>query len=242
MPVVWQAVIVGVLAGLVGLAEILTRYRSDPGYALRRSPSAWLYVFVNSVAGVAALLVVRAFGWTFGQTEHVDLWRILVAGFGAVSLFRSSLFMTKVGGTSVGVGPSLVLGAILDTFDREVDRGSAKEMSKVMSEDEVAGLDPDRVMTALPILCLALMQNFPPSDQAMLGTELIKTRHDRELKSDAKMRATIFQLAKYLGPELVRSVLLNARKVFEDGAKSPLTRSDVLRRAKELAKQDPDPP
>jgi hypothetical protein len=214
LPVGWQALIVGVLAGSVGLAEIVSRYRSNPGYTLRHSSAAWLYVLLNAGAGVVALFVIRAFGWTFGQTSHVDLWRILVASFGAIAFFRSSLFVTKIGDANVGVGPSLVLSALLDAFDREVDRTSAAEIAQVTKADTLAGLDPNTVMWALPVLCLALMQNFPPGDQALLGTELIKTRSDDTLSPQAKMQAVVIQLAKYLGAELVKDVLVNGRAIF----------------------------
>jgi protein-S-isoprenylcysteine O-methyltransferase Ste14 len=84
----WQALIVASFAGLVGLAELVSRYRSDPKYLLRHSTAAWLYVLLNVGAGVGALFIIRAFGWTFGDSAHVDLWRILVAGFGAIAFFR----------------------------------------------------------------------------------------------------------------------------------------------------------
>jgi len=224
MAVGWQALIVGLLAGSVGLTELVTRYRSDPTYALRHSLAAWLYIGLNAGAGVAALFLIRAFGWTFGQSEHVELWQVLVASFGAIALFRSSLFVTKIGGTDVGVGPSIVLGALLDAFDREVDRKSAAEISKVVQTDKLVGLNPESVMSALPVLCLALMQNFAPSDQALLGTELIKTRNDESLTAATRMRAVIVHLAKYLGAPLVESVLVNAREIFEappPAAKTP---------------------
>jgi len=223
-----------VLAGSVGIAEIVTRYRSDPGYALKHSLAAWLYVGFNALAGAGALILIHAFGWKFGQSQHTTLWRILVAGFGSVALFRSSLFMTKVGGSNVGVGPSLVLGELLDAFDREVDRRSAKKMSDVMRADKLDDLDPELVMAALPVLCLALMQNFSPSDQALLGTELVKTRHDKELTPEAKMRATTVQLAKYLGSDLVECVLKNAREVF---LKPSGVSATVIKEAKKLTDQ-----
>jgi hypothetical protein len=235
-----QAGIVGVLAGLVGLTEILTRYRSDPWYALRGSLAAWFYVAINVAAGVAALFLVRAFGWDFGQTKNVDLWRILVAGFGALALFRSSLFVTKVGGTDVNVGPSVVLGALLDTFDRSVDRRSAAKMSEVTKEDLIDGLNPDRVMTALPVLCMAMMQNFSISDQASLGAELVKTQQDGDLIPAAKMRATVVHLSKYLGPDLVRCVLGNARPIFQEvsAAAATLTAHDDIDAVMRQAKQE----
>lgn len=221
MAVGWQALIVGALAGAVGLAEIVSRYRSDPKYALTHSVAAWFYIAVNAGAGVGALYLIRAFDLKFGQTHHIEIWRVLIAGFGTIAFFRSSFFVTKIGGSDVGVGPSLVLGALLDFFDREVDRKSAEEMSQVMSADQLAGLDPDSVMSALPVLCLALMQNFAPADQALLGTEITKTRNDGELSPQAKMRAVTVQLAKYLSADLVKKVLVNARDVFLETPSAP---------------------
>lgn len=216
----WQATIAGAIAGSVGVAELIGRYRSSPGFSIGRL-AAWGYVGLNAVAGFLALYLVRAFDWNFNQTENVTLWRILVAGFGAVALFRSSLFVTKVGSTDVNVGPSLVLGTLLDACDRSVDRDSAAELSKIIADAELKGLNADAVDSALPVLCLALMQNFPSADQALLGTDLKKIREDHTLTSDARMRAVIVQLAKYLGPTVVRDVLKNARQLFTSPAVSP---------------------
>ena len=47
MSVGWQAVVVGFFAGLVGLAELLGRYRSDPKFSILNSPAAWTYVVLN---------------------------------------------------------------------------------------------------------------------------------------------------------------------------------------------------
>lgn len=214
MAVGWQALIVGFLAGFVGLAELVGRYRSDPKYILRRSLAAWVYIAINALAGVGALLLIRALGWKFGQTEHVELWQALVASFGAIAFFRSSFFVARIGGSSVGIGPSLVLGALLDACDREVDRKSAEKISEVMSADSLVGLDPDGVMYALPVLCLALMQNFPPGEQAQLGAELAGIRNDETLAKQAKMRAVVVHLSKYLSGDVVTKVLQHGREAF----------------------------
>ncbi|TML24488.1 MAG: hypothetical protein E6G32_03750 [Actinobacteria bacterium] len=76
-------------------------------------------------------------------------------------------------------------------------------------------------MSALPVLCLGLMQNFAPADQALLGTEITKTRNDGELSPQAKMRAVTVQLAKYLSADLVKKVLVNARDVFLETPSAP---------------------
>lgn len=214
MAVGWQVLIVGLLAGFVGLAELVGRYRSDPKYVLRRSLAAWVYIAINAFAGVGALLLIRALDLRFGQTEHVELWQGLVAGFGAITFFRSSFFVAKIGGASVGIGPSLVLGALLDACDREVDRKSAEKMAEVMDDESLDGLDPASVMYALPVLSLALMQNFPAGEQAQLGAELAGIRNDETMSQQAKMRAVLVQLAKYLSGEVVMNVLKHGREAF----------------------------
>lgn len=228
-----QLVIAGGLAGLVGLAEIVARYRSEPGFALKR-PTAWSYILLNVAAGVGAVFVVRAFGWTFGQTENVDLWRSLVAGFGALAVFRSSLFVTKVGETEVNVGPSQVLTSLLDTFDRAIDRKCAENLADGISQDELEKLDPLQVTSTLPVLCLALMQNFSAADQALLAGELGKIQGNTLLKPRAQMQATIVQLAKFLGNDLVGKVLKASAPILAE----PTTVEKVLEEARAL-KQRP---
>lgn len=225
MGTVGQAVIVGVLAGFVGLTELVGRYRSDPAYALTHSVAAWFYVAINAAAGVGALLLIITFDWKFGLTEHIDVWRILIAGFGAIAFFRSSLFVAKIGGSDVGVGPSLVLGTLLEACDRQVDRKSAEKMSAMMKEKPLlAGLDPNKVMQALPVLCLALMQNFSSGDQAQLAADLSKLiSGDDALSPHARMRAVIVHLSKYLGTGVISKVLNNAREVFVETAPAPAT-------------------
>lgn len=213
MALAWQLTIAGTLGGAVGLAEIVARYRSEPSFALQRL-TAWAYILINVAAGVGALFLVRAFGWTFGQTDHVDLWRSLVAGFGALAVFRSSLFVTKVGETEVNVGPSQILTSILDTFDRAIDRKCAARIADGISPEELDELDPNRVISTLPVLCLALMQNFSTADQALLATALEKTNQNENLSTRAKMRATIVQLAKFLGNELVGKVLKGSTSIL----------------------------
>jgi hypothetical protein len=213
VPVGWQATIAGVLAGIAGLSEIVARYRSDPKRAVL-TVAGFLYILLNAVTGFVALYLVRAFGWTFGHTSNITLWRILISGFGALALFRSSLFITKIGNTTVGIGPSAVLESLTGALDRDVDRKSARAISAEHKSSQLAGLDPAAVMSTLPVLCLALMQNFPPGDAALLGSELTKVEKGQNLSSAAKMQATVIHLAKFLGGDLVTRVLQDGRSLF----------------------------
>jgi hypothetical protein len=180
-----------------------------------------VYILVNAVAGVAALYLIRAFGW-FDKSSNVTVWRILIASFGAIAFFRSSFFQAKIGGSTVSIGPSTVLGQILDACDRDIDRSSAEKISEIVKGDRLDAFDPTQLMYALPVLCLALMQNFPPGDQAQMASELDKIRGDVHLGAKAQVRALVVQLSKYLGAELVGKVLDNAGTAFERPPSQPV--------------------
>lgn len=87
-------VIVGVLGALVGMTEIASRYRDNPVRSLSQ-PGALLYVLVNAGGSVSALFIIRAFGWDFGfdRGPERDLARGMIAGLGALALFRTRLFI-----------------------------------------------------------------------------------------------------------------------------------------------------
>lgn len=161
--------VVAAIGGLVGAGELVSRYRDAPAQALACLP-AIAYVGVNVLAACAAYGLVRAFGWDFGATagEPTRWTRVLVAGFGAMALFRSSLFVVRVGDQDVGVGPSSLLSALLAAADRGVDRVRGAQRA-----DEVqrllAGLSYDRARTDLPAICLGLMQNATLIEQDALA-------------------------------------------------------------------------
>jgi hypothetical protein len=130
--------------------------------------------------------------------------------------------MAKIGGSDVPVGPNIVLEGLLNACDRDVDRKCADAISKELREEDLAELDPMSTMTNLPVLCLALMQNFPPSDQALLGAELNKIRTDRALLPDAQVRAVIIQLSKFLSAELVLGVIRDSKPLLSVPFAAPL--------------------
>jgi hypothetical protein len=88
-------------------AELVGRYRDKPTRALGRG-GAWTYVLINAAASAGALLLISRFGWDLGQAGNsVTTVRVLMAGLGAAVLFRSSLFIVKVGNDNVGEGSTV---------------------------------------------------------------------------------------------------------------------------------------
>ena len=161
------------IGALVGVAELVSRYRDAPSRALHNWAAA-LYVGLNATAAVAALALIRAFDWKFGasDTGAVEWTRALVAGFGAMALFRSALFIVRAGDQDVGIGPSGLLQVVLSAADRAVDRGRAGARALEVT-DTMAGVSFDRAAEALPAYCLALMQNATEDEKVALGNQVI---------------------------------------------------------------------
>lgn len=174
------------LGAVVGLTELITRYRDQPS-ALLRSISFWIYLAMNAAASAGALALMRVFAWDFGIQDPPALavTQVLVAGLAAMTLFRSSLFNLRIGADDVAIGPNAVLTSLLNVVDRAVDRRRAADRSKsivaIMSEVSFG-----KAKIALPAYCLQLMQNVPREEQEKLRTAveaLGRADMDEDLKS-----------------------------------------------------------
>lgn len=162
--------IAGALAGALAAAELVSRYRDRP-IDLLRTAGTWFYTGLNAGAGCAALLLIRAFGWDFGAEEGTGTVRVLAAGFGSLAVFRSSLFVVRVGGDDVAIGPSTFLSLALNAADRGVDRHQATERSRRVSTI-MQGVSFEKAQEALPTYCLGLMESVPVEDQRRLAREV----------------------------------------------------------------------
>jgi hypothetical protein len=182
---VYRRFIVAVLIGaLVGTGEIVSRYRDAPERALW-TMSALLYILINAAASCVALYVI----WRFKVAVTADSLRTIItqtlmAGFGAMAFFRTSLFIVRVGDQDVAIGPVAFLQVVLSATDRAVDRVRA-EARAVSVTDCMEGVSFDRAWTALPSFCFALMQNVPSDEQQGVGdavTALKGSAIDNETK------------------------------------------------------------
>jgi hypothetical protein len=165
-------VVAGGLGGLLAVAELLSRYRDHPRRVATRA-AAWVYIAVNVAASVAALYLAVRFGWDFGQERRsrAQAVQVLVAGLGAAALFRSSLFMVKVGDEDVGVGPNLVLQSLLAAADRSVDRDQAQQRLQRVGE-ATKDMDFDKAHAALVTACLGATASVSAEDAAALHTSV----------------------------------------------------------------------
>jgi hypothetical protein len=200
---------VAVMGAGTGLGELVSRYKDRPTAAIR-SRSGMLYIAINAAASIAALGLILTYGWKFGASgDAVVPTRLLLAGFGAMALFRASLFTVRVGNSDVGVGPSTFLSLVLASCDRGVDRTQAEERAEAV-RTLMADVDYDKAKDGLPEVALALMQNLDAPDQAALGVQLQKLEDRQDLSPHAKSLAMGLALATVVGP----NVLEGAKKAL----------------------------
>jgi hypothetical protein len=172
-------IVVAVFGTLVGLGELISRYRDAPLRAIVTG-SALLYMGLNAAAAIGALALILLFDVQFGidptQKPNQLFWtRILVAGLGAMAFFRSSLFTVRVADQDIGVGPSSFLQVMLDASDRGVDRLRAESRASEVVQ-AMKDISFQKAYASLPTLCLELMQNVSVQQQAVLAEDVEKLK------------------------------------------------------------------
>jgi hypothetical protein len=169
----WAYLAVAAIGGLVGMSELVARYRDEPARAVRSAPAS-VYIGINAAASLLALSAADLFGWTFGNepgSPQARAVQVAAAGFGAMALFRTALFTVRVGSADIGIGPVALLQILLVALDRGVDRRRARDRASDVSRI-MTGLRFNDIAVSLPAFSIALMQNLSPEDQEVLGRQV----------------------------------------------------------------------
>ena len=161
-------VFVAVFSGGVGFGELTERYRDDPARLFSADPTI-IYVCVNVAAAVGALALIKEFEVFDAARPHHEIYEVLLASFGSIAFFRSSLFTARVGDKDVDVGPSTLLKSLLETSDRMINRSQARDRA-----DDAASImqrvDFGLAKAALPAFCFTVVENVTMEDQERIGT------------------------------------------------------------------------
>jgi len=163
----------GSLGLLVGLIELAFLCRSAPLRAIGSS-LAFAYLVLNIAASVAALVLVRRFGWVpSAELSLNNEWlQVLVAGFGAFVILRIS-FTVTIADHPLVVNPgkgfdtlrSLILGSIQS---QEANR------SLEAIEDMMGDVPFDRLVSIIVPLCNRIL---PLEKQRELKRKIDKLEH-----------------------------------------------------------------
>lgn len=202
---------VAILGGLVGSAELISRYRDAPVRALYNLPAA-IYIALNLAASLAALKLIHIYDWRFGIAatgEGLRWAQVSIAGTAAIALFRTSLFTVHAGDRDIGVGPSSFLQIFREASDRAVDRLRAKDRGEKVSK-LMEGIAYDKANEGLPPYCLALMQNVPDAEQVKLA-ESLKLLSGAAIDPAVKVRILGLQLMNVVGPNVLIAAVESLR-------------------------------
>lgn len=199
---------VGLFGLLIGLAELLSRYRDAPFSALKTMP-AWVYIGLNITAAVGALEMLRVFEVDFGlatNTQKLRWAQVLAAGFGAMVLFRSSILVFRAGDQDVSVGPASVLQILFSTLDREVDRHRAKKRAEAVKKI-MEGISFSKASNPLPLVAIALMQNLPREEQDRIVSKIKGLNEDDKIPAYAKAIALGLTIIDFVGENVLDSTV-----------------------------------
>jgi hypothetical protein len=162
--------IVTFLGLLVGFVEVISRYQDAPFRTTATWP-ALFYMFVNGAVAAIALWMVRMFGWQFmpeNSDPQIVRWtEVIVAGLGAMAIFRSSLFVIGKEDQEVSIGPNAILDILLNALDKEVDRFRGQERAKIV-KDIMEFVHYEDAIMDISVLSKALLQNLSAEDNAKI--------------------------------------------------------------------------
>ena len=200
--------IVALFGGLVGLSELVSRYRDSPIKATITIPGV-CYILINSAAASGALFLIETYDVypeaTWLQFNKAEILALLTAGFGSMVFFRSSIFNVRVGDTEWGVGPASLLQILVDAADRACDRTRATPRSKAINEI-MRGISFARASEALPTYCFGLMQNVRLEEQRAFGN-IVSDLKKSEMGDSFKSLSLGLGLMNIVGEKVLRAAV-----------------------------------
>lgn len=211
---------VAFFAGAVGFGELIARYRDDPGRLLGLRPAA-SYVAINVAAGVIALALVQQFE-VVTTLKNKALMEALIAAFGAIAFFRTSLFTARVGESDVGIGPSAMLKTFLEACDRLVNRDQATARADAVGA-WMKEVDFAKAQATLPTFCLGLVEGLDADEQRALGEQIKRLGDDKAIAEEAKARILGAYLLRQVGADVLRKAVETlGETIRRDGTVPPL--------------------
>lgn len=190
----WYAALSVFFGELVGFSEIITHYRDEPLRATFNRYGA-IYLLINGILSGCAFFLLRAYGARiFPAAQEPPLMAAIVAGFGAMAVMRSKLFIFRTDeGKDIPVGPDLVITSILRIIDRKIDRLRAARRQQLVFElaKRIAAAMSNDVDFENPnsfvILSLAAFQNLSTEEKQAISAKT------QALQAELKGKPSLFK-------------------------------------------------
>jgi hypothetical protein len=212
----WDYLLVAFFGLLIGGAELVSRYRDAPFKAIWNLPAV-IYIVLNVLAAIGALWTVRIFDISFGLEagEKLRWTQVFVAGFGSMALFRSSIFVFRVGDDDVSVGPNSILSIILSALDQEVDRVRGQERARTVAQI-IEGISFNKARHQLPTIAISLLQNLPRGDQDQIRNQITLLAQDKNITERAKILVLGLTLMDFVGVDILKAAVDILREEIEE--------------------------
>ena len=218
-------ILVSLFGALIGCAELLAQYREHSfRHIILTNPGAWVYIFINLIASASVLFFLRVFGVSFGIEQNPEVLRwvqVLAAGFGAMAIFRSSLFSYQAKDQVVSVGPNMVLQIFLERAGRSVgsslDRADLVKRATLVAQ-EMEGVSFNAASQIIPSVGISLKRSLPEEEQEGLFN-YVKTLANSSLPESIKVTLLGLNLLDMLGEDaLSLAIALSKNVVVEEPA------------------------
>ncbi|HTI02189.1 MAG TPA: hypothetical protein VL752_14665 [Acidisoma sp.] len=196
---------VSLFSGLVGFTEIAQRYQDRP-LRLLTVPPALVYIYINLAAGIGAYALVEEFDVFKQDSPHAMVYRVMLASFGAIAFFRSSLFTARVGDVDVEVGPATLLKGLLSMTDTLVNRWQATARADVAAS-LMREISFQKAKGSLTSLCMTTVQYITPEQQADCAAAIQKI--DVSLTDEVQKSLLLgTYLMQIVGPDVVSRAVM----------------------------------
>jgi hypothetical protein len=210
--VVWPYLLLSMGFGvLVGLVELLGRYRDEPKRVLTGTWAPFWYMAFNALISGAAFGFLRHFADKILPAAEKDpLIAALAAGFGSMVVLRSKLITIKgADGKDVAVGPDIVVAEILRVFDQQMDRHRSAQRMDLVKKETMGIVDANRMGDYL-LTALASFQNLNNADRVEI-TQTIERVLTTTLDQSMKILALGYGFLNIAGEETFKTTMEGAR-------------------------------
>lgn len=203
----WEVLFVALLGALTGATELIRRYPDAPLRAIRTG-GALIYIGVNLVAAIIALLFLQ----TFGGIQETDaskraIYEILIAGIGSMVLLRLSFFKaTTTNDSEVSIGPAYLLDTLLKAADTSVGQRLARERTKDAAE-VMKDVSFDKAFGMLPTLCIGLMPTLVEEDQNSIASQVALIQGNLNFTPHARSLLLGALLMRFFGLDMLREAI-----------------------------------
>lgn len=197
--------------GSVGVVEIMQRYRSDPWGALTTAWGAF-YVLTHATAAGAAWWICLVSDTVTEATSGYDLLQwAAVCGFGAAAFLRSKLLDVRTrSGSTVAVGPDIVIQTLLAALDRSIDAHQATQRIQD-ARRLMHGHEYDAIKTSLPLRLIASMQAMEDAEVDALRQRLDEVDAASDVQGPPKSELLGLVLLHSFSPDLIGRTLEEVR-------------------------------